>query len=82
MKNKIPMISRKTIFLLSFFCILVFVSLNIKAKTAKEKFLVQIETNGTIFRDLPDEVKIICSPKISNHKYHILRPDILEKRLT
>ena len=43
------------------------------------KFLVQIETNGTIFRDLPDEVKIICSPKISNHKYHILRPDILEK---
>ena len=43
MKNKIPMISRKTIFLLSFFCILVFVSLNIKAKTAKEKFLVQID---------------------------------------
>jgi organic radical activating enzyme len=43
------------------------------------KFLVQIETNGTIFRELPSEVKIICSPKISNHKYHILRPDILQK---
>lgn len=43
------------------------------------KFLVQIETNGTIFRELPSEVKIICSPKISNHKYHILRPDILPK---
>lgn len=43
MKNKIPMISRKTIVLLSFFCILVFVSLNIKAKKAKEKFLVQID---------------------------------------
>ena len=42
-------------------------------------FLVQIETNGTIFRELPREVKIICSPKISNHKYHFLRPDILSK---
>ena len=42
-------------------------------------FLVQIETNGTIFRELPLQVKIICSPKISNHKYHILRPDILPK---
>jgi hypothetical protein len=43
------------------------------------KFLVQIETNGTIFRELPSDVKIICSPKISNHKYHVLRPDILQK---
>ena len=42
-------------------------------------FLVQIETNGTIFRELPPEVKIICSPKISNHKYHLLRFDILQK---
>jgi 7-carboxy-7-deazaguanine synthase len=42
-------------------------------------FLVQIETNGTIFRELPRQVKIICSPKISNHKYHFLRPDILPK---
>ena len=40
---------------------------------------MQIETNGTIFRELPLQVKIICSPKISNHKYHILRPDILQK---
>lgn len=31
----------------------------------KLNFLVQIETNGTIFRDLPKEIKIICSPKIS-----------------
>jgi len=42
-------------------------------------FLVQIETNGTIFRELPSQVKTICSPKISNHKYHFLRPDILSK---
>lgn len=42
-------------------------------------FLVQIETNGTIFRDLPKETKIICSPKISNGKYHALRPDLLAR---
>lgn len=43
----------------------------------KLNFLVQIETNGTIFRDLPAEIKIICSPKISNGKYHQIRPDLL-----
>ena len=43
----------------------------------EEGFLVQIETNGTIFRELPLEVKIICSPKISNQKYHAIRPDLL-----
>ena len=42
-------------------------------------FLVQIETNGTIFRELPHQVKIICSPKISNHQYHFLRPNILSR---
>lgn len=45
----------------------------------KLDFLVQIETNGTFYRNLPDEVKIICSPKISNGKYHQIRPDLLEK---
>jgi organic radical activating enzyme len=43
----------------------------------KLNFLVQIETNGTIFRQLPKEVKIICSPKISNKKYHQIRLDLL-----
>lgn len=43
----------------------------------KLNFLVQIETNGTIFRELPAEIKIICSPKISNGKYHQIRPDLL-----
>jgi organic radical activating enzyme len=42
-------------------------------------FLVQIETNGTLFRDLPKEVKIICSPKISNGKYHQIRADLLSR---
>lgn len=42
-------------------------------------FLVQIETNGTLFRELPKEVKIICSPKITNNKYHQIRPDLLAR---
>lgn len=42
-------------------------------------FLVQIETNGTLYRDLPQEVKIICSPKISNGKYHPIRADLLDR---
>lgn len=45
----------------------------------KLNFLVQIETNGTLFRELPKQVKIICSPKISNGKYHQIRPDLLER---
>jgi 7-carboxy-7-deazaguanine synthase len=38
-----------------------------------ENFKVQIETNGTIKRSLPDEVSIICSPKnnLKNGQYNI-----------
>jgi 7-carboxy-7-deazaguanine synthase len=32
-------------------------------KLISNGFLVQIETNGTFYRQLPNEVKIICSPK-------------------
>jgi organic radical activating enzyme len=42
-------------------------------------FLVQIETNGTLFRELPKEVQIICSPKITNETYHQIRPDLLKR---
>lgn len=42
-------------------------------------FTIQIETNGTIFRELHPQVKIICSPKISNNKYHQIRPDLLAR---
>ena len=34
-------------------------------------FKIQIESNGTIFRKLPVEIEIVCSPKITNNKYHI-----------
>ena len=46
-----------------------------------DNFLVQIETNGTLFRNIPNEVEIICSPKNINGKYTNIRPDLL-KRIT
>ena len=39
----------------------------------EENFEIQIETNGTIFRKLPKQVKVICSPKIYKKKYHITK---------
>jgi 7-carboxy-7-deazaguanine synthase len=39
-------------------------------------FYVQIETNGTVYRELPEEVDIICSPKVTNGKYHPIREDM------
>lgn len=38
---------------------------------------IQIETNGTIYRALPKEVAVICSPKMTNGEYHAIRPDLL-----
>lgn len=40
-------------------------------------FTVQVETNGTLWRPLPEGVHVICSPKISGGHYHPLRPDLL-----
>lgn len=40
---------------------------------------VQIETNGTLFRPLPEGVFIICSPKASDGTYHPIRPDLLAR---
>lgn len=39
-------------------------------------FKVQIETNGTLFRELPKEVEIVCSPKNTSGNYAPLRPDL------
>ncbi len=49
------------------------------ARLISEGFKVQIETNGTIYRDLPAAVEIVCSPKISGGKYHHLRADLLPR---
>lgn len=45
----------------------------------QDGYKVQIETNGTLMRDIPDEVEIICSPKITNSSYSKLRPDVLSR---
>jgi hypothetical protein len=45
----------------------------------KNGFQVQIETNGTIFRALPKEVQIVCSPKPSKFGYYKIRQDLLER---
>lgn len=42
-------------------------------------FRVQIETNGTIYRKLPEGVDIICSPKAPDGRYYPIRPDLLPK---
>lgn len=42
-------------------------------------YLVQIETNGTLFRPLPYGLDIVCSPKPSNGQYHPIREDLLER---
>jgi 7-carboxy-7-deazaguanine synthase len=44
-----------------------------------QDFRVQIETNGTLWRALPEGVDIVCSPKMSDGKYHPLRPDLLAR---
>lgn len=42
-------------------------------------FRVQIETNGTLWRPLPEGVNVVCSPKVTDGKYHPLRPDLLAR---
>jgi 7-carboxy-7-deazaguanine synthase len=42
--------------------------------------LVQIETNGTLLApNLPDEVKIVCSPKNIKGHYYQIREDLLKR---
>ncbi len=42
-------------------------------------FMVQIETNGTIYQKLDERVDIICSPKNTNGIYAHIRPDLLAR---
>jgi len=41
--------------------------------------IIQLETNGTLFRELPKEVEIICSPKNPTGQYYPIRPDLLPR---
>ncbi len=45
----------------------------------EQDYLVQIETNGTLYRPLPYGVDIICSPKSTKGHYHPIREDLLER---
>ncbi len=45
----------------------------------KENFAIQIETNGTLFREIPKEVEIICSPKNTGNGYGKIRGDLLQR---
>jgi organic radical activating enzyme len=44
-----------------------------------EQFKVQIETNGTLWRELPEAVEIVCSPKNNGAGYFPLRPNLLAR---
>lgn len=42
-------------------------------------FQVQVETNGMLYRQLPEEVHIVCSPKNTGQGYFPIRPDMLAR---
>ncbi|MDE3061294.1 MAG: 7-carboxy-7-deazaguanine synthase QueE, partial [Pseudomonadota bacterium] len=44
-----------------------------------EGFKVQIETNGTLARPLPENVEIVCSPKNAGNGYFPVREDLLAR---
>ncbi len=44
-----------------------------------EEFDVQIETNGTLWRNVPPEVTVVCSPKNTGTGYAPLRDDVLRR---
>ena len=42
-------------------------------------YKIQIETNGTLYQELPDRIEIVCSPKVTNGKYHNINEQLLPK---
>lgn len=46
-------------------------------KLLEESFQVQIETNGTLYRPLPKEISVVCSPKAGKNGYSKIREDLL-----
>lgn len=49
------------------------------ARLLAEGFRVQVETNGTLWRNLPAQVDIVCSPKHTGKGYAPVRPDVLSR---
>lgn len=52
---------------------------NLCKKLISLKYKVQIETNGTLYRELPKEVHIVCSPKAGDKGYSPIREDLLSR---
>jgi len=44
----------------------------------EKNYRIQIETNGTIYREVPSAVHIVCSPKNTGQGYKKIRPDLLK----
>lgn len=44
-------------------------------------FTVQLETNGTLWRPLPEAVQVVCSPKNTGAGYAPIRPDVLARAI-
>lgn len=47
----------------------------------QNSYKIQIETNGTLYSNIPKQVELVCSPKISNGKYSLIRDDILKQAI-
>jgi organic radical activating enzyme len=47
----------------------------------QNNYKIQLETNGTLYSNIPKEVELVCSPKISNGKYSLIRDDILKQAI-
>jgi 7-carboxy-7-deazaguanine synthase len=43
------------------------------------EFAVQIETNGTLWRPLPEAAQVVCSPKNTGRGYFPVRADVLAR---
>lgn len=42
-------------------------------------YKIQIETNGTLYRKIPEEIYIVCSPKNTGQGYKRIREDLLKR---
>ncbi len=46
-------------------------------KLLDKGFKIQLETNGTLYRELPKQVEMVCSPKIVASKYLKIREELI-----
>lgn len=45
---------------------------------ATHNFKVQIESNGLLYRAIPKEIEVVCSPKNNGNGYYQIREDLLK----